>query len=108
MRQFAACYESVTALRNKDIRREEFDGLDLLERLGDSSRLKKQLAELVEQLLRFCCPKGGKNAYLVLQIDDTDMNIQHAYSILEDLRRYLVIPRLIIVMAADLNHLTQV
>lgn len=108
MRQFAACYESVAALRNQDIRREEFDGLDLLDRLGDSSRLKKQLAELVEKLLEFCCPKNGKNAYLVLQIDDTDMNIRHAYSILEDLRRYLVIPRLIIVMAADLNHLTQV
>ena len=108
MRQFTVCYEYASAIKQKGDKRKEFDGLDLLSSLGDSSNLKRQMAALVEKLLCFAVPEGGKDTYLVLQIDDTDMNVQQAYSILEDIRKYLVIPRLIIVMAADLEHLSRV
>lgn len=108
MRQFTTCYEYACAIKRQATKRSEFDGLDLLSSLGDSSNLKRQMALLVEKLLHFAVPEFGKDSYLVLQIDDTDMNIQQAYSILEDIRKYLVIPRLIIVMAADLEHLSRV
>lgn len=108
MRQFTTCYEYACAIKQQGAKRSEFDGLDLLSSLGDSSSLKRQMALLVEKLLHFAVPKAGKDSYLVLQIDDTDMNIRQAYSILEDIRKYLVIPRLIIVMAADIEHLSQV
>lgn len=108
MRQFTTCYEYACAIKQKGNKREEFDGLDVLSSLGDSSNLKRQMALLVKKLLHFAVPKAGEDSYLVLQIDDTDMNIQQAYSILEDIRKYLLIPRLIIVMAADIEHLSQV
>ena len=36
------------------------------------------------------------------------MNIRHAYTILEDIRKYMGIPRVIILIATDLNHLKTV
>lgn len=108
IQKFSNCYEHVQAIKNGGEPKPEYDGLETLAELGDSSRLKMELYQLVRQLLQFCSPEAGESSYLVLQIDDTDMNIKKAYDILEDVRRYLVIPRLIIVMAADLKHLTQV
>lgn len=108
IQKFSACYEHIQAIKKGDEPKPEYDGLETLAELGDSSQLKVELYKLVEQLLKFCLPGAGDSSYLVLQIDDTDMNIEKAYAILEDVRRYLVIPRLIIVMAADLKHLTQV
>lgn len=108
IQKFSTCYEHIQAIKRGGGGKPEYEGLETLAELGDSSRLKVELYELVEQLLRFCRPEAGDSSYLVLQIDDTDMNIKKAYDILEDVRRYLVIPRLIIVMAADLKHLTQV
>lgn len=106
MHQFTICYECANALKNK--KDEALDPLDLLSSLGDGTNLKRQLVQLVKKLLRFVVHDAWDDTYLVLQIDDTDMNIRRAYDILEDIRKYLVIPRLIIVMAADLDHLTQV
>lgn len=108
IQKFSDCYEHIQAIKNSDELKPEYDGLETLAELGDSSRLKMELYQLVKQLLEFCRPEARDSSYLVLQIDDTDMNIKKAYDILEDMRRYLVIPRLIIVMAADLKHLTQV
>ena len=108
IQQFSTCYEHVQALKRGGQPKFEYDSLDVLSELGDSSQLKGELAKLVRGLLEFCLPNCGDSSYLVLQIDDTDMNIKQAYAILEDIRRYLLIPRLIIVMAADLSHLTQV
>lgn len=108
LQKFSTCYEHIQAIKRKGESRPEYEGLDSLAELGDSSVLKVELYQLTAQWLQFCCPEAGKSSYLILQIDDTDMNIKQAYKILEDVRRYLVIPRLIIVMAADLKHLTQV
>lgn len=107
MHQFTVCYECANALKNKNAH-QALDPLDLLSDLGDSSNLKRQLVQLVKKLLRFVVKDSWDDTYLVLQIDDTDMNIRQAYNILEDIRKYLVIPRLIIVMAADLDHLSRV
>ena len=109
MKQFSTCYQHVCAIKSQGGGREpEYEGLEVLADLRDNSRLKCELANLVKELLRFKCAGSSRQSYLIIQIDDTDMNIQHAYAILEDIRKYLVIPRVIIVMAANLTHLKQV
>ncbi len=108
IRQFSICYEHVNAIKNWDKKCQDYEGLEVLNGLGDASLLKKEFTDLTEQLLKFLCLDSPGEPYLVIQIDDTDMNIQHAYAILEDIRRYLVIPRIIIIMAADLSHLRKV
>lgn len=109
MKQFSTCYQHICAIKSQGGSKDpEYEGLEVLADLRDNSRLKCELANLVKELLRFKCADSPKQSYLIIQIDDTDMNIQHAYAILEDIRKYLVIPRVIIVMAANLTHLKQV
>ena len=45
--------------------------------------------------------------YLVIQLDDTDLNTQTAYKIVEDVRKYFMIPNVIILMAIDISQLTK-
>lgn len=106
LEHFSQCYQHIIAQKNIGDT-QKFEALDVLRELGDTVDLKREFADLVRELLDFCFP-GRANTFLVLQIDDTDMNVKFAYKLLEDLRKYLVIPRLMIVMAADLEHLTKV
>lgn len=106
LEHFSQCYQHIIALKNIGDPK-EFEALDILKELGDTVDLKREFADLVRELLDFSFP-GRANTFLVLQIDDTDMNVKFAYKLLEDLRKYLVIPRIMIVMAADLEHLTKV
>lgn len=107
---FSDCYEYVREIKGRGEKYTEYNGLDVLARLGDSSHLKMELAELIQMLL-YAQTTGRTNRcepFLVLPIDDTDMNFERAYEILEDIRKYMVIPRLIIVMAMDMEHLANV
>lgn len=106
LRSFEQCYKHILAIKNID-QTKEFQVLDALEELGDSVELKREFALLVKELLNFCKPECPES-FLVLQIDDTDMNMNFSYELLEDLRKYLIIPRVIIVMAADMDHLTSI
>ncbi|MFR0733104.1 MAG: hypothetical protein ACLSHU_01835 [Oscillospiraceae bacterium] len=49
----------------------------------------------------------GKEAYLVLQLDDADSQIDHSYQVLEDVRKYLVVPKMVILMSADVSIFRQ-
>ena len=106
LEHFTQCYQHILAMKNIGTT-QEYEVLDVLKELGDTVELKREFTDLVSELLKFCFP-NYPNSFLILQIDDTDMNVKFAYKLLEDLRKYLVIPRVIIVMAADLEHLTTV
>lgn len=105
--RFSKCHNLILSIKKQPSGSGEYNGLDELADMGDSTLLKRELAMLVKRLLEFC-GSGRPNSFLILQIDDTDMNIRHAYNILEDIRKYLVIPGVIIVMAANLEHLLRV
>ncbi len=106
LKLFSTCYKHISILCGGKSGDEEMDELELLDTMGDTVCLKQELAELVERVLKFCFPQK-ENSFLIIQIDDSDMNIRYAYDILEDMRRYLMVPRVIIIMAADLNQLTR-
>ena len=85
-------------------RKGEIKSLSDLQRIGDSAILKKNLFDLVDIVNRFCL--GNKDiqkgsTYLVIPIDDTDCQIQKAHDVMEDIRRYLTIPNVLILMATD-------
>lgn len=111
LRNFESCFQHICAFKKIGNQHKDYGKLDAIMDLGDSSRLKQDLITLVQELLAFCTGKPScktSSTYLVLMIDDTDVNIDQAYNILEDIRKYLIIPHLIIIMASDLNHLVQV
>lgn len=67
---------------------------------GESLSLKEKLYAILKDFFELI----GKKL-LVIQIDDTDVNISRVYEILEDIRKYLIIPNVVILIAAKFEQL---
>lgn len=83
--------------------------LDKLSELGDSSNLKMQFFQLVKVFLKYMFPNESQSGYqfLVIQVDDADMNFSQAYRIMEELRKYAMIPNVILLISTNLEQLSQ-
>lgn len=95
-----SCLNGILAVKKKG----EIKSLADLQRIGDSAVLKKNLFDFVDLVNTFCL--GGEHVtpescVLVIPIDDTDCQIQKAHEVMEDIRRYLTLPNVIILMATD-------
>lgn len=102
------CLTGISTIKSKEEVPQE---LSDLQKVGDSSILKKNLFDFVELFLQFSDTErniASKNSILVLQIDDTDCQINQGHEVMEDIRKYLTIPNVLILMATDTNQLRQV
>lgn len=107
---FQEAYKSIGILKNSKKLQEgeyEFEGdIEKLSQLGDSSMFRNKMIGLVKQYLKLV---SGCNCvddkYLVIPIDDLDVSIHSAYSIAERIRKYLMIPNVIILMAIKVEQL---
>lgn len=81
----------------------EDDALERIMELGDYSNMRGALYRLVCAYLDFVC--SSKDSYLVLQIDDADLSLGNAYQLIDEIRRNLVMPRVVILLAANMNQL---
>lgn len=109
---FQECYRLADEQKDNKKRSDNYDDLQLLADRGDSSNFKVRFWELVKEYLYFMekgngSPSGSNylNAFLVIQIDDADMNPEHAYDVVEDLRKYCVLPNVIILFATNIEQL---
>ena len=81
--------------------------------LAASINLRQQMIKLVQHYLDFWgnqprrgnCYNSKFQAYLVIAIDDIDMSGGKAHYILEQIRRYLSIPNVIVMVTADIDRL---
>lgn len=113
LEQFQQCYDEITTIKAlNESEHLAINALDVLGKIGDTGNLKKDLWRLLELFFDFenrCTnriyDKGGN--YLVIQLDDTDLNTQNAYKIVEDIRKYFMMPNVIILMAIDISQLTK-
>lgn len=113
---FQMCYSEILTIKNNNTENPKHfvvnNALDSLGRIGDSGNLKKDLQDLIKKFFDFLnkCEKesyNNTNTFLVIQLDDTDLNTDNAYNIVEDVRKYFMIPNVIILMAIDIKQLTQ-
>ena len=107
LKKASACLNGIKAVKKKG----EINSLSDLQRVGDSAVLKKNLFDLVDLVNRFCLGNDHiktESSYLVIPIDDTDCQIQKAHEVMEDIRRYLTIPNVLILMATDGDMLRNV
>ena len=108
---FPKCYSAIDYINGtKNVDRNE-DELEALASLGSSSRLKKNLQRLIELLLEtFLADKKERRAsrFLVIPIDDVDISTADIYKCCEEIRNYLALPNVIILMAADHTQLMHV
>lgn len=107
---FKKCYRSLDVLNSTSSQTLIQDDIEKLAALGDSSALKVDLTNLIHQFLDFWFDSYSRtdSKFLVIQIDDADMNLENAYSILEDLRKYFVIPNVVLLLSANMVQLEKV
>ena len=101
---FQQCLSGINAIKFREGK--EIKSLSGIHEMSDSAVLKDKFKELTRELLHFIgdgCKDG--RSYLVIQLDDTDFQIRKGYELLEDVRKYLTIPNVIILMATDMDML---
>lgn len=107
MELFQTVYESLSLIRNpKKLEELEYDydgSIQKIAHIGDSTNLQKNIRELVKVYLEIFT--SNNNSFLVIPIDDLDINIKYAYKITEQLRKYLIIPNVLIIMAINIEQL---
>lgn len=79
------------------------DSLEELEHLSAGIQLKNSVKKLIEIYLDY-----ARKKVLVISLDDIDLNTSQAYRMVEQIRKYLVIHNVIILMAIKIEQLSHV
>lgn len=77
------------------------DDIDALSRLSSGVELRRSLSRLVNCYLKYI-----RKETLLLVIDDLDLNIEASYRMMEEIRKYLVIPNVVILLGAKFDQLS--
>lgn len=80
----------------------ELETIEALSKLATSSNLREYFKDLVQQYLK----DFEKKDFLVIAIDDFDLNISGAYEMLEDIRQFLIQNKIIILIACKIEQLS--
>lgn len=109
LNQFQKVYRCISLINNQSqILDDEFDyegSISKLSKLGESTTLRDEFKDLVEKYLKFMLGSQGANSKLLIAIDDLDLCSSHAYDMAEQIRKYLMIPNVVIVMALKIEQL---
>lgn len=110
--QFQKVYKCVSLINNQTkMLDDEYDyegNIGKLSKLGQSTGLKKELQHLIKRYIEImpdAQKKNGKSCCLLIAIDDLDLCNSYAYKIAEQIRKYLIIPNVAIVMALKVEQL---
>ena len=75
----------------------------------DGLSLSRHFHMLVQSILKLAVGDHNiSDRYLVIQLDDADSKMQRVYEVLEDVRKYLMIPNLVILMSVDQSCMSDV
>lgn len=84
------------------LEKDKYDELDSLQNLSAGIRLWSVIGELVKAFLNYF---GYENGVLVLPIDDIDLNSRMAADMMEQIRKFLIQPNVIVLLAVKLDQL---
>lgn len=106
---FENCYTNIEYIKSGKRANGEQDDLQMLSQMGSSAKLKENLHDLIDKYLNMMSDKNKDDAngrrYLVIPIDDADLATKRLFRLCEDIRNYLSIPNVIILMAVDYEQL---
>lgn len=105
-RYFNRCVTGINGLSAGDGKAADISELqDAVDGLALRESFYKLVSMAVDRVLQKEC---SADAFLVLQLDDADSQIENGYGVLEDVRRYMQIPNLVILMSSDMEMLHNV
>lgn len=110
--QFQRVYRCVSLINNQaKMLDDEYDyegNINKLTKLGESTALRNELKQLIKLYLDVMLGSFNSNNVrksLIIAIDDLDLCSSNAYKMAEQLRKYLIIPNVVIVMAIKIEQL---
>ena len=86
-----------------DKKLDAINSMQELDVLASSIGLRHHLGKLIERYLEFI----GKDV-LLISIDDIDLNIKQAYMMCEQIRKYLAVPKCLVLMGVKIDQLKRV
>ncbi len=109
--QFIKCFKGLDYLYKEEKKQisSYYDDLNMAAEFGDSNNFKTMFIRLVESYLKFMSPDGSscRNTMMVILIDDADLNTKRAFSIVEEIQKYFVMPGVLILMALHVGTLAR-
>lgn len=109
VKAFQDVKEHLTLLMEARQQSEYEDALQDIHDLTSVIDIKHDIDTLINYYLSYMEEStSSRNAKLVLSIDDIDLNMSNAYTMIEQIRKYLSHPNLIILMAVKMGQLANV
>ncbi|MFV0198150.1 KAP family NTPase [Empedobacter falsenii] len=105
IKQFQEVFENLQLIKSDRNELYKKESLEALSRLATSSNLRKCFKKLISIYLK---EFEDKKDFLVIAIDDFDLNISGAYEMLEDIRHFLIQSNIIILIACKMEQLNEV
>lgn len=102
VKQFQKVFNNLKVVHNGKKNIYEKEAIEALSDLAYGTILKESFAELVDDYLSYI-NNGSK--FLLIMIDDFDLNISGAYDMLEDIRQFLIQKNIIITIACKIEQL---
>lgn len=78
---------------------------DMLSQMEKVENLKAIFGKMIECFLELEYPDFPGKKYFVISIDDLDMNVACSYKILEEIRKFLMLPNVIILISTSMTQL---
>lgn len=102
---FEKVYENLQAIKKNG----NYDGeaLETLNKLSCGANLRHNFKELVREYLSFI-NNNSEKSILVIGIDDFDLNVKGAVDMAEQIRKYLMIPQVVVLLAVNMDQLEDV
>lgn len=116
LNEFQKVYKDISLINDPaKMLEEEYDyegSIEKISKMGESLRLRRDLSSLVKLYLDYMMSgtfyTGCSSKKLLIAIDDLDMCNANAYKMAEQIRKYLIIPDIVIVMALKVESITAV
>ncbi|MBR2370255.1 MAG: hypothetical protein IKA83_08910 [Paludibacteraceae bacterium] len=80
------------------------DSVEALSKMASSNNLKQQMEKLIDAYLVYF--HNSSNSVLIIAIDDLDVQTKHTYMMLEQIRKYLIINKVVILIGVKLKQLS--
>lgn len=107
VKKFQEVKDALDCTKARDIRFNSNDSIEQLSKLASGSNLHDSMEKLVEYYLDYFKSENDKNSQmLVIAIDDLDVQTNHTYQMVEQIRKYLIIDNVLILMGVKLVQLS--
>jgi signal recognition particle GTPase len=107
VKKFQNVKEALDCTKARDPRSASNDSIEQLSKLASGSNLHNSMEELVTCYLNYFKSENNKTQQmLVIAIDDLDVQTNHTYQMIEQIRKYLIIDNVIILIGVKLVQLS--